>query len=295
METTFSLLLKLNWALQQPNKILKNILRDVFFCNMDTRSIGIFDSGVGGLTVASAISEKLPNENLIYFGDTLHLPYGEKSPESIQRYATQIADFLISEGCKIIVIACNSASATAFESTKTHIHFQVPVLDVIQPMVSHVKNYYPGKRVGVVGTKATIKADVYAKQLNKYATVTSKATPLLAHMIEEGFIHDDVSKAVIASYLNTDYMKSLDALILGCTHYPLIKKDFETLLPNTHILDSSAIVADEVSNVLTNEGLLNSQTSKGKKAFYVSDHTDWFSQMAKAFFGEELNLQEQKL
>lgn len=262
---------------------------------MDTRSIGIFDSGVGGLTVASAISKKLPNENLIYFGDTLHLPYGEKSPESIQRYAAQIADFLISEGCKIIVIACNSASATAFESTKTHINYQVPVVDVIQPMISHVKNHYAGKRVGVAGTKATIKSGIYHDHLKETATVVSKATPLLAHMIEEGFIHDEVSKAVIASYLNTEDMNQLDALILGCTHYPLIKNDFQSALKSSTILDSSEIVADTVAEVLESNNLLNDQEKDGTKKFYVSDYTDWFNQMAQSFFGTEIELTEKRI
>ena len=295
METTFSLSLKLNWALQQPNKILKHP-SGCFFLMNTSDSIGIFDSGVGGLTVAHAISKALPNENLIYFGDTLHLPYGEKSAESIQKYAAQIADFLLEQGCKIIVIACNSASATANQTTVDHIQNKIPVIDVISPMVQYVKVHYSGKHVGVVGTKATIKADVYAQQLNKYATVTSKATPLLAHMIEEGFIHDQVSRAVISSYLEEGNLQSTDALILGCTHYPLVKADFESQLPkSTQVLDSSEIVAQHVADLLKQQNLLNGSKLPGKRTFYVSDYTDWFKKMANSFFGQEINLLQHKL
>ncbi|MCB0480476.1 MAG: glutamate racemase [Flavobacteriales bacterium] len=259
-------------------------------------SIGIFDSGVGGLTVAHAIAKSLPNENLVYFGDTLHLPYGEKSAESIQRYAAQIADFLMAQGCKIIVIACNSASATAYDSTKIHIQNKLPVINVIDPMVEHIANHFNGKNVGVVGTKATIKSKVYENKLVGISNIIGKATPLLAPMIEEGFIQDQVSRAVITSYMNDAKLSELQAMVLGCTHYPLIKKDFEHLLGGkVVVLDSSEIVAQAVKAQLEALSLMSDSQLPGTQKFFISDYTDSFKSMAAKFFGETIELEERHL
>ena len=258
--------------------------------------IGIFDSGVGGLTVASAISDLLPHENIVYFGDTLHLPYGEKSAESIQRYSREIVDFLVSKSAKMIVIACNSASAVANETILKHLNDSLPVINVIDPMVDFVKSEFKGKSVGVIGTKATISSGVYEKRLEDFVQIYSKATPLLAPMIEEGFIHDQVSSKVIESYLSDRFFRNIDALILGCTHYPLIHNDFEAhYVGRTDVLDSSEIVAHKVKKDLAEFGIANRHNDKPTKTFYISDSTPSFKNMANAFFGKSIEVMEQRL
>ncbi|UCH14404.1 MAG: glutamate racemase, partial [Bacteroidales bacterium] len=188
--------------------------------------VGIFDSGVGGLTVANAIRQVLPNEDLIYFGDTAHLPYGDKSKETINHYSKKITEYLLSRGCKIIVIACNSASAIAYDCIVESAGNRAIVVDVINPVINYVVNHLSVKRVGVIGTKATINSSTYLKKitgLDNSIRVASLPTPLLVPMIEEGFIFDDISNAIIRSYLSKNELKDIDALILGCTHYPIIK------------------------------------------------------------------------
>ena len=182
------------------------------------RPIGIFDSGIGGLTVANAIQHVLPNESLVYFGDTAHLPYGDKSPDSIKYYSIRIAQFLMQQNCKMIVIACNTASALAFETVKDFIGGKVPVINVIDPVVDHVASSKKISKVGVIGTNGTIRSDIYAKKLHarsRKLEVASLATPLLAPMIEEGFFDNRISRTVIASYLDSRKLSKIDALILA--------------------------------------------------------------------------------
>jgi glutamate racemase len=192
---------------------------------VNNQPIGIFDSGVGGLTVAHAIKQILPGENLIYFGDTAHLPYGDKSEEAIRNYSQRITEFLLEHNSKVVLIACNSASASAFESLKKEFHDKTILIDVIDPVVDHmaVRNF---RKIGVIGTKRTISSGTYEKKLKETspgASVVSMATPLLVPMIEEGFIFDDISNAIIRTYLSNESLAGIEALILGCTHYPIIK------------------------------------------------------------------------
>jgi glutamate racemase len=194
-----------------------------------TAPIGIFDSGIGGLTVASAIKNLLPKESFIYFGDTAHLPYGEKSIASIQEYALEIAEFLVSKGCKMIVIACNTASAAAYEVLKKKYQQDIPVIDVISPLVDFIvkKDF---KKIGVLATKATVRSDVYSKKIaeqNENIEVVSLASGLLASMIEEGFFNNEISNVVLHKYLTYPDFEDIDALLLACTHYPLIKNEIE--------------------------------------------------------------------
>ena len=187
--------------------------------------LGVFDSGVGGLTVASAIRHVLPDERIIYFGDLAHLPYGDKSSHAIQHYSVKIADFLLENHCKLILIACNTASAHAYEKVREHIGEQAIVLNVIDPVVEYVVNK-GFTQIGIIGTKGTIQSGVYPlkiKQASAHANVFSLATPLLAPMIEEGFVYDDISNAIIRAYLSQQpQFAQLDCLILGCTHYPVV-------------------------------------------------------------------------
>src|SRR5688572_28942509 len=180
--------------------------------------IGIFDSGIGGLTVAHAIKKALPSEDMIYFGDTAHLPYGDKSEAAIQAYSIKIADILLKKGCKVIVIACNSASSAAYELLKEYVRRDTHIINVIDPMVAYVVDHYPSKNIGLIGTKRTVQSGIYHKKLSelgKNITLHSLATPLLAPMIEEGFFNNQISHEIIAQYLADPTLQNIDALILA--------------------------------------------------------------------------------
>jgi glutamate racemase len=266
--------------------------------NISSQPIGIFDSGIGGLTVAAAINKILPNENIIYFGDTAHFPYGEKSEDSIRYYSIKIARFLLQNNCKAIVIACNTASAHAYNVVKEFADNKVEVINVIDPVVKFVTANNNFKRIGVIGTKGTIKSNVYEnkiKQIKKNIEVASLATPLLAPMIEEGFFNNTISKTIINSYLSKPRLKKIDSLILACTHYPLIKKEItEIYKKQFEIIDSAEIVALHVKSVLSQKKLLKKNTI-GSHKFYISDYTPSFSNSASMFFGSKINLKEQNI
>ena len=167
--------------------------------------IGIFDSGIGGLTVAHAITELLPNEQILYFGDTAHLPYGDKSTAAIQAYAVKICDLLVKQKCKVILIACNSASAAAYDLVREYVGSKAKALNVIDPVIAYVGKNYPNKTMGLIGTKQTVNSNVYRKKiddLNQNITLHSVATPLLAAMIEEGFFNNNISESIIQTYLS---------------------------------------------------------------------------------------------
>src|SRR6476646_10053534 len=190
--------------------------------------IGIFDSGIGGLTVANAIRNVLPHESLVYFGDTAHMPYGDKSAEAIKYYSLKIGKFLQEQGCKAIVIACNTASSLGYQDLKDFLGNDLPILNVIDPVVEFCAQQPNYHKIGVIATKATIKSDVYARKLNEAlpdVDVKSLATPLLAPMIEEGFFNNNISKTIINTYLSSPKLKKIDSLILACTHYPLIRNE----------------------------------------------------------------------
>src|SRR5688572_6958059 len=214
------------------------------------KPIGIFDSGIGGLTVAHAIKNVLPQENMIYFGDTAHLPYGDKSEAAIQAYSIKIADILLKKGCKVIVIACNSASSASYELLNEYVRRDTHIINVIDPMVEYVVAQYPSKNIGLIGTKRTVQSGIYHQKISgsgKNITLHSLATPLLAPMIEEGFFNNQISHEIIAQYLADPTLQNIDALILACTHYPLIMKEIrEYYKGNMTILDSSEVIAQEI-------------------------------------------------
>lgn len=262
------------------------------------RPLGIFDSGIGGLTVASAINKLMPNEQIIYFGDTSHLPYGDKSPESIQKWAIVISNFLMTYNCKVIVIACNSISSVAYDLIKSHIGNKSIVINVIDPVVDFVSNQPKLGLVGVIGTKATIKTDIYAKKIkskNKKLHVASLATPLLAPMIEEGFFNNKISKTIINDYLSRPKLKGVDSLILGCTHYPLIKPEIEQYYKGkVTLFDTAGIVATHTRTILESHHLLN-VGKKTKHHFFVSDYTAAFAESTKLFFKGKVKLEHKNL
>lgn len=266
-----------------------------FYFNMKVREkpIGIFDSGVGGLTVAHAIKQILPGESLIYFGDTAHLPYGDKSEEAIRYYSEKITDFLLDHDAKAILIACNSASASAYEYLKEKYRGRTILLDVIDPVVSYIGTRKFSK-IGVIGTKRTISSGTYEQKIGKSAetTVVSLATPLLVPMIEEGFIFDDISNAIIRTYLSNDSLAGIEALILGCTHYPIIRNQISKFFNfDVEVVDSARIVSATLRDTLDKNGLLNDSNSVTDK-FFVSDYTGYFEKIARMFFEQNINLQK---
>jgi glutamate racemase len=260
--------------------------------------IGIFDSGIGGLTVAHAITELLPNEQLIYFGDTAHLPYGDKSTAAIQAYSVKICDLLIRQRCKIILIACNSASAAAYELVKEYVGSKAKVLNVIDPTVEYIGKHYAGKTIGLIGTKQTVNSNVYKKKvdaLDKEIMLKSLATPLLAAMIEEGFFNNTISESVIGTYLTDQHLQNIEALILGCTHYPLIKKQIEKFYEGkVDVLDTSFLVAQHVKAFLHQQNLA-SHALPAEHKFYVSDFTQSFEEATRIFFEKEVHLEHYPL
>jgi glutamate racemase len=271
----------------------------------DNGPIGLFDSGVGGLTVAHALHTVLPNEQLVYFGDTAHLPYGDKSRESIVQYSLGIADFLLEQQCKVILIACNSASSNAFEEVRTHVGGRAVVMNVIDPVVDQVcreaSEAFPGAgslNIGIIGTKATIDSGTYQEKIRSQAPgvqVSSLATPLFVPMIEEGFVFDDISNAIIRAYLSRNELQGIGSLILGCTHYPIIRNQISRFLNfEVNVLDTARIVALSVQKFLTENGLLaNGRT--GENRFYVSDHTPYFEVIANIFFNEKIRLEKRNI
>lgn len=262
------------------------------------KPIGIFDSGIGGLTLAKAIKHQLPQERLVYFGDTAHLPYGDKSTAAIQAYAVKICDLLLRQQCKVIMIACNSASAAAYELGKEYVGSKAHVLNVIDPVVAYVSEAFAGKQVGLIGTKQTVNSNVYKKKLDnsdRNVQLESLPTPLLAPMIEEGFFNNTISESVIQTYLSDPALQNIEALILGCTHYPLIKEQIAAFYQNMiEVLDSSELVARHVGEVLRKEGLASDHLA-GDDKFYVSDYTASFEASTRIFFERKVHLEHYPL
>jgi glutamate racemase len=256
--------------------------------------LGIFDSGVGGLTVAHAIKQILPGESLVYYGDTAHLPYGDKSEELIKFYSRRITEFLLDHNSKVVLIACNSASASAFDTLNREFGNRTILINVIDPVVEYLaaRNF---DKIGVIGTKRTISSGTYENKLKERSpstSVISLATPLLVPMIEEGFIFDDISNAIIRAYLSDKSLAGIQALILGCTHYPIIKNQISKIFNfNIEVIDSAKLVSVFLKDTLQKNDLLNN-SGKVNDQFYVSDYTPFFEKIARMFFELEINLQK---
>jgi glutamate racemase len=257
-----------------------------------TLPIGIFDSGIGGLTVAQSIVHQLPKENLIYFGDTAHLPYGDKTAPVIQSYSLKIADMLLRHQCKLILIACYSATSAAFDQVKEHVGENAIVMNVIDPMVQYIQQYHANKRLGLIGTRQTVNSNVYKNKidtLNHGIELTS-----LASAIEE-FGNSNVLDSLLKEYLSHPTLNNLDALILACTHYPVVKEKIaQHFNHQIEILDPSDIVAKAVKDRLEKDNLLN-PSGTGSKHFYISDYTDSFAASTKIFFDEQIHLEHYPL
>ena len=257
----------------------------------DSRPIGVFDSGLGGLTVANAIKEKLPNENIVYLGDTARVPYGNKSTLLVTGYATQITNFLLGENAKLIVVACNTASALALPALQSE--YQVPILGVIIPGSQAAVHATRNNHVGVIGTIATINSNAYTKVLNEIESsiqITAQACPLFVPLVEEGWLNGPVPSEITASYLKSINVAKVDTLILGCTHYPLLKPMIQAHVnDNTVLIDSAETVAKETATILLEKKMSADSSNKGLLKCFVTDSPVQFENIAKRFLGYSLN------
>lgn len=256
---------------------------------MKTRPIGIFDSGVGGLTVLKAIERVLPSENIIYFGDTARVPYGNKSKSTIIKFSIENALFLQQKNVKIIVVACNTSSALALDTLKGIL--SIPILGVIEAGVKKALDLTTTGIIGVIGTKSTIESKSYEDQIlkrNKEIKVHSQSCPLFVPLVEEAVLGGNILDEVLSMYLKDFKTKKIDTLILGCTHYPLLKKEIATYLKGVNIVDSANEVANHVKETLIVKNLINSCRKNPKKEFFLSDKSKEFNAVAKLLLKRDI-------
>lgn len=244
--------------------------------------IGVFDSGVGGLTVVREIMRQLPSENVIYFGDTARVPYGSKSKETVLKFSRQIVRFLMTKNVKAIVFACNTASALALEEMRSEI--EIPVVGVVRPGARMAADMTQTKSVGIIGTDATIKSGIYndyIRQLDPEITVIGKACPLFVPLVEEGLLEDRITDDMVDRYLSELKPYNVDALVLGCTHYPLLMNPIKRYMGESVTLVNPAYeTAKELKHLLQKNQLLNEQLATPTYEFYVSDGVDKFKAFA---------------
>lgn len=256
--------------------------------------VGIFDSGIGGLTVVREVIKCLPNEQIIYFGDTARVPYGGKSTELIQKFSDQIVKFLLSKEVKLIIVACNTVSATSLEWLKSR--YPIPIVGVIDAGAKRCVKVTRNNIIGVIGTRATIESRAYmiaVHQLHPGIKVYSKSCPLLVPLVEEGS-NSKVTKLVLTHYLGGLKKKNIDTLILGCTHYPLIKEEIQEVVGDgVKLIDSASAVAHEVRGILRNIDHQKPKTENRKpmtdNQFYFSDIPRGFKQLSKKFLGYSIS------
>jgi glutamate racemase len=256
---------------------------------MKNKAIGVFDSGIGGLTVYKALKEKMPREKVVYLGDTARLPYGSKSAETIIKFSDGNALFLLTKSVKMIVVACNSASSYAVPYLQDK--FDIPVLGVIEPGAEAAVSS-SRKKIGVIGTAATIKSGAYEKAIlekNPDAQFISKACPLFVPLVEEGWIDHKVTRLVIEEYLLPLKDQGIDALVLGCTHYPVLKKMIAEVLGNDiKLVDSALTTADRVFSILKSLGWLSDGKNPGDDEFFVTDFPERFKKVGEIFLNTKI-------
>lgn len=247
-------------------------------------AIGVFDSGVGGLTVVREIMRQLPNENIVYFGDTARVPYGHKSQDTIIHYSRQIIRFLQTQNVKAIVVACNTASALALETVSKEV--DIPVIGVVIPGARAAAEMTDFKKVGVVATEATINSQIYTKVLQRMdenIVVVGKACPLFVYLVEEGFAKHKIAEDAIDFYLEDMKKSDIDTLILGCTHYPLLRNKIRAYMGDgINLVNPAYETAMDLKNLLEEYELLNEEEHEQTYAFYVSDLADRFKQFANS-------------
>ena len=255
---------------------------------MDNRPIGIFDSGLGGMTVLKELVHLMPKESFVFFGDTAHVPYGNKSPESIENFSISIIKFLKTHSVKLIVVACNTASAVVLNKIKKDI--DIPIIGVIEPIKFYLQNNKTPQSIGIIGTENTINSQAYDKIILSFSNkikIYSKSCPLFVPIIEEGLESHRITEIIAREYLQTMINKKINLLILGCTHYPIIKNIIQDILTiNVTIVDSANLVANYVESFLKNNDIVSDNNSKIK--IYVSDQPLQFQEQAAKFFGKNI-------
>lgn len=248
--------------------------------------IGVFDSGLGGLTVLRALRELMPSENLIYYGDTAHVPYGSKSAQTVTRYSLDIASFLASKHAKLLVVACNTASSLALPALRRAV--KIPVLGVISPGAQAAAGCTRNRRVGIIGTEATIKSGKYRDEIKKNdprIRVYGLPCPLFVPLVEEGWWDNEIASLTAKNYLSPLRNSGIDTLILGCTHYPVLKPLIQRAMgPKVRLVDSASAMAEQVREKLGETGMQRTG-GKGKTVFYASDDPNRFRRMAKNLLG----------
>ncbi|WPD21632.1 MAG: glutamate racemase [Candidatus Electrothrix aestuarii] len=264
--------------------------------------IGIFDSGVGGMTVARTIEQVCPQYPLLYFGDVAHTPYGSKSSETIIGYSRRNTDFLLSRGAQVIVVACNSAASTSVDILRQE--YTVPIIDVITATTSKAATGSANKRIGIIGTRATVQSGIYEKQvkrINPDCKIYAQACPLLVPLIEEGWLNKRETKMIIRRYLQPLRQRQIDTLILGCTHYPLLSHLIQPKIgKKVQLINSSIETAWHLKSFLDNSPEITSNIKKNftdkqahcpeKNRFFVSDSTPPLQKLADGIFGRKINL-----
>ena len=260
--------------------------------------IGVFDSGVGGLTVAREIMRQIPNERIVYFGDTARVPYGSKSKDNIIKFSRQIIRFLQTENVKAIVIACNTASALALDEMQQE--FDLPILGVVKPGAKVAVETTANKRIGLIGTEANIRSGVYTryiKSLDDEAKVFEKACPLFVPLVEEGWLHDDITLQVASRYLEELKEKDIDTLIMGCTHYPLIRSTIRKVMGDkVNLVNPAYETAIELKNLLERDNLANKcdvDSPSSMYRVYVSDAEEKFKLFANSILPFDITMTKQ--
>jgi glutamate racemase len=258
------------------------------------RAIGVFDSGVGGLTVLKELHRLLPGEQLVYLGDTARVPYGTKSPRTVLRYALEAASFLVERGVKMLVVACNTASSVALPALEER--FSLPVVGVIDPGARRAVRLTRSRRVGVIGTEGTVKSGAYTRAihaLDPHIELFAAACPLFVPLAEEGWAEHPVARLAAAEYLAPLQQQGIDTLVLGCTHYPLLKRTLRTVLgEGVELVDSAQETARMVAAIL-NERDLTRRSAPGEPRFFVTDVPARFERVGGAFLGAPLHGVEQ--
>lgn len=248
-------------------------------------ALGLFDSGVGGLTVVRAVQDLLPSEDVIYLGDTARLPYGSKSPETIRQFAAEDVDFLLGKGVKAIVVACNTATAHALPDFWKNC--PVPIMGVIEPGVEAALANADADRIGIIATRGTIQSHAYQHELatrKRGLMIHGIATPLLVPLIEENWISENVTKEVLRKYLEPLMEKDIDTLMLACTHYPLLIPLLTEILPDdVRLVDSATTCAQHLKSMLEKMDLLSGNPGEGKLEIYLTDLSEQFEELAKRF------------
>ena len=266
---------------------------------MDNRPIGFFDSGLGGLTCIPHLLKAMPEERIIYFGDTARTPYGSKATSTIRNFSIQIADFLVENDVKMIVIACNTVSATCLEDLQFR-YPRIPIVGIIRPAAERVcKSCCPENKVGVIGTKVTIQSRAYETQIraiNEELPIFSAPCPAFVPLIEEGIIQSDIMDLTIHYYMDDFILENrIDTVVLGCTHYPLIRGNIERIYPDLRIIDPSKEIISSIKSVLADKDRF-AKLSKFENTFYASDLSENFVNMINRIFeGEDVNVQFKNL